>query len=689
MVRANPFSSAFGRMGPCGMAIELSVRLLAALMLFAATVGAVWADAPGRVARLSDYANEVQLANEHEDWHPIARNYVVAAGDNLWVVDGGRAELDVGGMQIWLAGGSNVYFEQFDDVSLVARLAQGAMIVRVRRMDAGDLVRVLLPQGDVSLLAPGLYVFAADAGGSATLAVRSGRAEALAAGGGRRVERGASVVLDGYGVRLDGYAPPLPPGFDAWASARDRRIAQWDAGFDQRYGGDISPLMIGLRDLDSYGSWSVSSDYGRVWFPSAVAVDWAPYRFGRWAWVQPWGWTWVDDAPWGFAPFHYGRWVRFGGRWGWCPGEYVQRPIYAPALVAFFGGNGWSVTVGGAPTFSWVPLGWNEPYVPWYTYSPSYWHRVNRPYVRNIAEDPWRPAAYVNAAVVGAVTAVPSAAFVSGRPVAQAYVRNVAEAVVRNAPVARIGEVVPRFAPSRGMAPGVVRPQPTAPTPPTYNGRPDVNRFPASGGVRERIPYQPNVNVLQPQVRHDPNPVVGRPGAPLAPMPSTPGRPFVQPPMTSPNPGLREPAIPMPKEHTERGLAPRAPAVPPPPTRIEPPPPQPMTTMPTAPVVPPRVSEPRPQPPTPRPPVMERAPEIRAQPAPRPEVRVEPQRPTAAPRPPEVKAPPPPRVEAPRPELRPQPPVERKPEPHPAEPRREMKPEPVEPPRNPPNGSLR
>jgi len=207
------------------MAIELSVRLLAALMLFAATVGAVWADAPGRVARLSDYANEVQLANEHEDWHPIARNYVVAAGDNLWVVDGGRAELDVGGMQIWLAGGSNVYFEQFDDVSLVARLAQGAMIVRVRRMDAGDLVRVLLPQGDVSLLAPGLYVFAADAGGSATLAVRSGRAEALAAGGGRRVERGASVVLDGYGVRLDGYAPPLPPGFDAWASARDRRIA--------------------------------------------------------------------------------------------------------------------------------------------------------------------------------------------------------------------------------------------------------------------------------------------------------------------------------------------------------------------------------------------------------------------------------------------------------------------------------
>jgi hypothetical protein len=28
--------------------------------------------------------------------------------------------------------------------------------------------------------------------------------------------------------------------------------------------------------------------------------------------MSPWGWTWVDNAPWGFAPFHYGRWVGAG-----------------------------------------------------------------------------------------------------------------------------------------------------------------------------------------------------------------------------------------------------------------------------------------------------------------------------------------------------------------------------------------
>ena len=74
------------------------------------------------------------------------------------------------------------------------------------------------------------------------------------------------------------------------------------------------------------------------------------------------GWTWVDAAPWGWAPFHYGRWVRVGGYWGWAPGPLVARPYYAPALVAFFDVP--SVTFGvsfGHAATSWVALGWGEP----------------------------------------------------------------------------------------------------------------------------------------------------------------------------------------------------------------------------------------------------------------------------------------------------------------------------------------
>src|SRR5207245_1389824 len=83
-----------------------------------------------------------------------------------------------------------------------------------------------------------------------------------------------------------------------------------------------------------------------VWVPRSMIVGWAPYRYGHWAWVDPWGWTWIDDAPWGFAPFHYGRWVYVDGGWGWVPGHVVARPVYAPALVAFVGGRNWSVAIG-------------------------------------------------------------------------------------------------------------------------------------------------------------------------------------------------------------------------------------------------------------------------------------------------------------------------------------------------------
>lgn len=589
-------------------------------------LSAAWAEVPGRVARLSEFAGDVQLANEREDWHPISRNFAVTAGDNVWVSDGGRAELDVGALQVWLSGGANVYFEQFDDQSLVARLSQGSMAVRIRAWEAQDAMRIFTQQGEISLLQPGFYVI--NAGGAyapTSLSVKSGQAEVIGGGPTQVVNRGETVVLDGIGVRFDSYGAGAVGGFEAWAMARDRRIERWES----RYAGSVSPWMIGARDLDDYGRWTTQYEYGRVWFPTTVAANWAPYRFGRWSWVQPWGWTWVDDAPWGFAPFHYGRWVRVGGRWGWCPGEYVARPVYAPALVTFFGGNGWSISASAGPTYSWVPLGWNEPYVPWYNYSTNYWRQVNRPYVRNIAEEPWRPRTYVHASVPGAVTAVAGATFTGGRPVAQNYIRNITERDLRSAPPARIGEVLPQIQPGRSGIPPVVTPPGVRPG--------EINRFPAaSGGVRERAPVTPNVNVPQPRVWQDPNPST-RPQPPIQAPGVAPRAPV------SENPGLRERATPMPKERDRIDqVAPRAdapveyraappadrrsvaPAYPAPAPQVQQAPraiaPMPQPAPQPAPVAPPRVVEQRSAPPAvvapvaPTPPPAERAREVKPAP---------------------------------------------------------------------------
>ena len=584
--------------------------LLVAVLVGAATF-ASWADAPGRVARLSSVTGEVQLANEREDWRSIPRNYAVTAGDSLWVSEGGRAELDVGPVQVWLAGGSNVNFERLDDQSLIARVSQGAMAVRIRAWEQQDAMRVLTSNGEVALLQPGFYVVnAASQYAPASLNVRSGQAEVLTNGPGVIVNRGDSVVLDNNGVRFDRNSGYENGGFEAWAVSRDRRNDRWES----RNAGQLSPWMVGARDLDEYGSWDNDYEYGRVWYPTNVAANWAPYRNGRWSWVQPWGWTWVDDAAWGFAPFHYGRWVRVGPRWAWSPGSYVGRPVYAPALVTFFGGNGWSVSANIGPTYSWVPLGWNEPYAPWYTYSTNYWRQVNRPYVRNIAEDPWRPRNYVHAAVPGAITAVAGAAFIGGRPVAQNLVRNISERDIRSAPPARMGEVLPQFQAGRGnaYAPRGVDPNPVV-------GRPA--QLPAQAPVRERsmgpsvvqpaappvaaVPFAPNTNVVQPRVWQDPNPIVNR--QPVAPVEAAPQR--QRPAIVPENPGLRAPAIPMSKDPRERaiqrGEAPQnfvpppsvqnAPAAPPRVVEQRGAPVSPV--VPVAPIAPPpRVIEPRPAP---------------------------------------------------------------------------------------------
>ncbi len=533
-------------------------RLSAAFFAAVVMLTAASADAPGRVARLAEFVGDVQLANEREDWRPISRNYAITAADNLYVSEGGRAELDIGSVQMWLAGGTNVYFERFDDQSVVARISQGAMAVRIRAWEQQDSMRILTPSGEISFLQPGFYVVsAASSDAPAAVTVRSGQAEVFVNGTSVIVNRGNNMVLDANGARFDRYAAGSGSGgFESWASARDRRYDR----YANLNGGGVDPWMVGATELDQYGNWDDDYEYGRIWYPTTVAASWAPYRYGRWSWVQPWGWTWVDDAPWGFAPSHYGRWVRVSNRWAWSPGSYIGRPIYAPALVTFFGGDGWSVSGSVGPTYSWVPLGWNEPFVPWYSYSPTYWRQVNRPYVRNIAEEPWRPRHYRNAAIPGAITAVAGTAFVAGRPVAQNLVRNIAERDLRGAPPARMGEVLPQFRAQSGrsMGPAVVstdattRPQWRRADPNPVVSMPQIirERAPAAAGTPAPVNlFTPNANVAQPRVWQDPNPVAPR-------QQIQPQRPA---PFLTQNPGLGDPAVPMPKDRRERPV-----------TRIEP-----------------------------------------------------------------------------------------------------------------------
>ena len=388
--------------------LKLALALLLALCSAVAS-----ADPPARAGRLNYLHGTVSLApgQAPDAWSVAVLNRPLASGDRLWTDRDGYAEFHVGSTAARLAPRTNVDVLLLDDDTLQLRLAQGDVNLRVREV-ANDELEISTPNGAVLLEQAGSYRISTDASGDTTsIIVHSGRAQVLAPYGSLTLRSGQQVALRGPdGVPSEIVAARMDP-FDNWSAELDRREDQVAA---TRY---VSSHMTGYEDLDAHGNWRTLPEYGAVWVPR-VSAGWAPYRHGHWVWIEPWGWTWVDDAPWGFAPFHYGRWIWLNGYWAWAPGPRVIRPVYAPALVAFVGGSNWSVSIGSGPAVGWFPLGWREPYFPWYRTSPNYVRNVNVTHVQNITvyNDVTR-INYRHRTLPQAVTVVPREAFVSARPV--------------------------------------------------------------------------------------------------------------------------------------------------------------------------------------------------------------------------------------------------------------------------------
>jgi hypothetical protein len=431
-----------------GMISHAFVRRLLTSAVAALALGLVLsplaaADPPGRVARLNYVQGSVSFRpGGVEEWEPAAVNYPLTIGGDLWVDQGARAELHIGSTTIRLTPQTSFSFLNLDDRTVQIRLSQGSLTVRILRIAAGEVFEIDTPNGAVTLARPGNYRIDLDADqATATVTVRGGEAEITSAGAILTVRPGEAVFLVGgdaptYDVRQ----ATLPDEWEAWGTARDAREDQVPS---LRY---VSREVTGYEDLDANGTWRVDATYGPVWTPTAVAVGWAPYRTGHWAWVDPWGWTWIDDAPWGFAPFHYGRWASTSGGWGWVPGTIVVQPVYAPALVAFVGGAsfGASVSFGGIAGIGWFPLAPREVYVPPYQYSPRYIRNVNVTNVNitnvNVTNVNVTKVNYRNRRVPGAVTAVSQDVFVTARPVATV-------AVVVSSQAATTAQVVGMTAP--------------------------------------------------------------------------------------------------------------------------------------------------------------------------------------------------------------------------------------------------
>ena len=226
-------------------------------------------------------------------------------------------------------------------------VAQGRVIVRVRVLEPGEIARIDTPNTQIALTRPGLYrdrrVARIAQHTHARRARRRGeRARRTTACSRccRARRRRSTAPTRRYadvrnGIGIDGFdtwsAEPRPP-LSSEPHARRTCRRRWSAPPISTQYGTWADVPGVRRRLVSHRR---SRRIGRR-IATATGLD-----------VGGWGPTWVDYAPWGYAPFHYGRWAYIGGRWGWCPGSYVARPLWAPALVGWDGGSGWRLSVDG------------------------------------------------------------------------------------------------------------------------------------------------------------------------------------------------------------------------------------------------------------------------------------------------------------------------------------------------------
>ncbi len=375
----------------------------------------VWADPSSQVGRLSLISGSVSFRPGNlDEWAPAMLNYPLTAGDRLWTDTGARAEVHVFSAVMRLNSDTDFSFLSLDDATVQVRISEGSMNVFLRGVDQGTAFEIDTPDATLSLLSAGSYRIDVQQDGETSVTVRSGSAEVTAGGDVYDVNAGQGSVITGIdSVTYFVTAASRPDEWDAWCTSRDRREGP---GASDSY---VSREMIGAEDLGENGAWITVAGYGSAWAPSHVPPGWAPYRFGHWTWVEPWGWTWIDDAPWGFAPFHYGRWAYLNARWAWMPGASMARPVYAPALVVFVGGAGWAPAAGQG--VGWFPLGPRELYIPPYQVSTSYIQRINAGHVASISQqtvERFNPgqAVYANRSAPRGMTFVPRDVFVQSRP---------------------------------------------------------------------------------------------------------------------------------------------------------------------------------------------------------------------------------------------------------------------------------
>jgi hypothetical protein len=409
--------------------MNLFVRIVLIAACLAGAAAHAQEDPPGRVGRVAATAGTVRTINSEGAWVDVARNQTLSTGDRITTDAAGSATLQVGSTVLRLGADTDVQLTQLDDQHVRVRFDHGRLAVRVRSDDIPGELFIDTDEGAWVPHHPGQYRFdraaahqllAAQAWSGDMLLEAPDSSLPLAAPQRAEVWRAGAQQATHY--RL---VPAVQDAFGDAVLAQDKGDDKTGAANAAMH---LPAEMTGAAELARFGAWSAGQDGASWWTPARLPAGWQPFQQGAWGWSARWGWTWIDDQPWGFAPSHYGRWAMLRGHWAWTPGQWgAARPVYAPAVVGWFGGA--VLAVDGAPATGWVALAPDEPLFPGYAVSAKYWNALNNASVgpsgrRAVAINgrarlapAGTAASYANRAVPGAVSVVAASALLPQVPV--------------------------------------------------------------------------------------------------------------------------------------------------------------------------------------------------------------------------------------------------------------------------------
>ena len=364
------------------------------------------------VARISLMEGEVTVRRgDSGEWVAGVINAPLMTDDRVATGQNSRAEVQFDTANVLRIGGNaEVHLAQLESGRFHLEIAHGTVTFRMLRQSRAE-IELNTPSVSVRPAREGVFRVSVSEGGESEITARSGDVEVFTPQGTQWIYNGQTMMARGNSAdpEFQIVNATQEDDWDRWNESRDH-VAQ--SNNSAQY---VPPGVTGTEDLDAAGTWVNVPPYGYVWRPTGVAAGWAPYRNGRWVWVNWYGWTWVSSDTWGWAPYHYGRWF-FDARWGWSwyPGGLGVSAYWSPAQVGFFGyGGGVGIGVGvgfGFGNIGWVPLAPYETFRPWW--GAAYAGGLNRGVSITNANV---TALYRNARVSNGISGMAAGDFTAGR----------------------------------------------------------------------------------------------------------------------------------------------------------------------------------------------------------------------------------------------------------------------------------